>query len=71
MTKTLLETYLPAYSKQLTCNSELKIKIEQLEKKFEIATKAFEDITLANNMPSRVYMFNRLQQALKEMEEVK
>jgi hypothetical protein len=50
---------------------ELTEKVERLEKKLEIATKVFKDITLAINMPSRVYMFSRSQQALKEMEGVK
>lgn len=44
---------------------------QKLQKRLEIATKALKDITLAVNMPNRVYMFSRLQQALKEMEGVK
>lgn len=43
-------------------------RIDLLEKKLDIAVKAFKDITLATNMPSRVYMFSRSQQALKEID---
>ena len=76
MTKTILEEYLPTYSKQLLNNSELAIKYNQLEKKLEIATKALKDIVKDYDINGPCeedcvgyYMCGIAIKALKEMEE--
>ena len=76
MTKTILEEYLPTYSKQLLNNSEQAIKYNQLEKKLEIATKALKDIVKDYDINGPCeedcvgyYMCHIAIKALKEMEE--